>query len=143
MKRYTEINREETKELADLATDAMRRAFEGLGVEVEYERATYSGHDVTLGFRVSIPGASRKQAESDLDLLGATSKIGDTFKIDGHTYTITDFVPRRRKYPVTAVRKDGRQYKFTVERADELVSLTLSKEELRARIIKKRLAEVV
>jgi hypothetical protein len=41
--------------------------------------------------------------------------IGATFVRKGRTYTVTGFKTSRPKFPVSATRDDGRQYKFTVE----------------------------
>jgi len=42
-----------------------------------------------------------------------TEDYGETFSNGRETFTLKSIVPRNRKYPVIAVRADGRSFKFT------------------------------
>jgi hypothetical protein len=41
-----------------------------------------------------------------------TGLIGSVYTYEGKKYTISDFVSRRRKYPITANCSDGRSYRL-------------------------------
>ena len=71
---------------------------------------------VTVSFTFQTAGATeyeRTVAERNAVALGLPQDIlGRSFLHKGRVFTVTGIVPRRRKYPVSATRDDGKAYKF-------------------------------
>ena len=129
MAKIKNIGRAECRMLGEELEQVIQRAVNKYGLAVEHANGRYSGHSVTLSFKLDVPAQAEKVATRDAELLGAKFGVGYTFTQNGEQFKVTGFNLRRRKYPVSAEGvRNGKNYKFTVEginqhiKFDELVN---------------------
>jgi hypothetical protein len=115
MPKMKSLGRAECRTLAEELEMVIQRAVNKYGLTVSERGGQYSGATATLKFEVAVPALAETRANSDAKLVGADFGVGHTFVTGGAEYTVTGFQLKRRKYPVSAERADGKQFKFTVD----------------------------
>jgi len=92
-----------------------------LGIQIIYRGGRYGEDTLTVKFEFqemtahadgasdAVPAAFARTAQ----MLGVpTDSFGKTFKQGQRTYTVVGLSTRRPKFPVSATRDDGKQFKF-------------------------------
>ena len=120
------MDRNKVRELSSIISSILAEASDKLkayGVVAEVGSGSFTDSNVTFKVNVSEVGengeAKSREAESfktNASLYGLDpSDLGKTFVDRGNNYTVLGLAPRRSKYPVLAVRGDGKKFKFRVE----------------------------
>lgn len=116
-----EMNGATAKILGDAAEAALIEVAERLGVNLTVNGGAFKPGEGTLSLRFTFgcksDGGIPKSFLAHCGRYSLTpSDFGAEFVSRGHTYTISGVNPRRRKYPITAIRaSDGKGYKFAAE----------------------------
>ena len=103
------------------AKEAMSELAAALGMQVVYQGGRYGRDALSVKFEFqemttsadgasdAVPAAFARTAQ----MLGVpTDSFGKTFKQGRRTYTVVGLSTRRPKFPVSATRDDGKQFKF-------------------------------
>ncbi len=98
------------------------------GIKVDFGNARFTDSTVTFKTNVAIPIAIAGQATAVTDSMDAnnyiryqwshhlpTAALGKVVRVNGETYRIKGYMPRKPKYPILAERVfDNRRFKFAV-----------------------------
>jgi hypothetical protein len=119
------LTRQEVARMSKIATEAVRAALAGEGLQVDGAGARFDDASATLKIRVALPPSSdaRRAAFVEQARLWRVDPgaFGKTFVARGDTYTIEGLNFRARRFPVEARNaRDGRVYRFTTRVLDRV-----------------------
>ena len=99
--------------------DAALASLEEIGIHAKATNISYQDQNATVKVEISVMGENGEVVSKEaLDYeryreMYELPELGTTFTNRGTTYTITGLKPRSTKYPVLAMRADGKTFKFT------------------------------
>lgn len=118
-----EITKAYLRELRTKIDAALAPLAEADGIELTMGNATYDKSGAVIKIQLIAPnedGVIESREAADFKLYATAyglepSDLGRRFASNGQFYTVSGFKPRAVKFPVLAVGKNGKTYKFTAE----------------------------
>jgi hypothetical protein len=111
------LTRNNIRMFAALIEAAVQSVAQHHGVDIRYDRASFTDAEGTIKLRIAVKNAPGKPEGTSL-LAAKAAKFGVTdvtakFMFGGFEYEIVDVVPNRPKYPFLARRADGKKFKMS------------------------------
>jgi len=117
--KITQFDRQSLRDVRAKMNQALA-LLEEVGVHAEVGSMSFESDRATVKVQISVIGEGGEvvtQEAADYDRyreMYDLPMLGTEFIDGGHTYKVTGFKPRSRKYPVLVTRADGKRFKFPV-----------------------------
>jgi len=118
------IDRKKVREVLAECEDALAPIAEKHGLNLVRKSCTFKSNTMPVAFKFEAP-VERAGVELTTEQAAYLDnaerwgighiKLGDEIKVNGRTFTVAGAKPRRRKYPIVALRSDGKQFKMDVQ----------------------------
>lgn len=118
------IDRKKVREVLAECEAALAPIAEKHGLNLVRKTCTFRPNEMPVAFRFEAP-VERSGVELTTEQAAFMDnaerwgighiKLGDEIKVNGKTFTIAGAKPRRRKYPIIALRSDGKQFKLALQ----------------------------
>jgi hypothetical protein len=119
------------RDIASAMEKALQAVAAEYGVAISRGNGRFDSAELKVGFVVRITDQSgtptiSPTAQSYANAIGARDFFGRKFTLDEWEYTVTDFKPKSKRYPVLCTRSDGKRFKFAIETVRRHVAIAVS-----------------
>lgn len=130
MNKITKFDRPACKYVAHEVLEAAVQALEHLGLTVKTKGGSFNDDVYTMKLEIALPGGAENVAKTEwdslCDLYGFVGEdFGRTFVSNGKMYTICGIKSRAQKFPIIAVDREGRRFKFPAGRVAQKLGKTV------------------
>lgn len=126
----TKFDRPTCRRVAAVVESAVSAALVDFGLTVKTKGGSFNDGVYTMKLEIALPGGAENAAklewDSLCDLYGFVGEdFGRTFVSNGKMYTICGIKSRAQKFPIIAVDREGRRFKFPAGRVAQKLGKTV------------------